>query len=93
MHSIYQWRNQHSFDKSGGIQESNFKKIGPPYKEAMANITSSSVPVLAPKDETAIIGHVTRIEMSSWDFVGLTDNTMHALTTLLLKLRMAIKVS
>ena len=44
---------------SGGIQESNFKKLGPLYKEAMANITSSSVPVLAAEDETAIIGHVT----------------------------------
>ena len=31
--------------------------------------------------------------MSSWDFVGLMDNTTHALTILLLKLRMARKVS
>ena len=46
-------------DISGGIQESNFKKLGPLYKEAMANITSSSVPVLAAEDETAIIGQVT----------------------------------
>ena len=59
IHSIYRWRNQHRVDISGGIQESNLKKLGPLYKEAMANITSSSVPVLAAEDETAIIGHVT----------------------------------
>ena len=59
IHSIYRWRNQHRVDISGGIQESNLKKLGPLYKEAVANITSSSVPVLAAEDETAIIGHVT----------------------------------
>ena len=59
IHSIYWWHNQHRVDISEGIQESNFKKLGPLYKEAMANITSSSVPVLAGEDETAIIGHVT----------------------------------
>ena len=31
----------------------------PLYKEAMANTSSSSVPVLAAEDETAITGHVT----------------------------------
>ena len=59
IHSIYRWRNQHRVDISGGIQEANFKKLGPLYKEAMANIKSSSVPVLAAEDETAIIGRVT----------------------------------
>ena len=59
IHSIYRWRNQHRIDISGGIQETNFKKLGPLYKEAMANIKSSSVPVLAAEDETAIIGRVT----------------------------------
>ena len=59
IHSIYRWRNQHRIDISGGIQETNFKKLGPLYKEAMANVKSSSVPVLAAEDETAIIGRVT----------------------------------
>ena len=59
IHSIYRWRNQHSVDISGGIQQNNFKKLGPVYKEAMAKIKSCSVPVLAAEDETAIIGHAT----------------------------------
>lgn len=59
IHSIYRWRNQHRVDISGGIRESNFKKLVPLYKEGMANISSSFVPVLAAEDETAIIGHVT----------------------------------
>lgn len=59
IHSIYRWRNQHRVDMSGGIQETNFKKLGPLYKEAMANVKSSSVPLLAAEDETAIIGRVT----------------------------------
>lgn len=59
IHSIHRWRNQHRVDISGGIQETNYKKLGPLYKEAMANIKSSSVPVLAAEDETAIIGRVT----------------------------------
>ena len=59
IHSIYLWRNQYCVDISGGIQETNFKKLGPLYKEAMANIKSSSVPILAAEDETAIIGRVT----------------------------------
>ena len=58
-YSTYRWRNQHRVDISGGIQENNFKKLGPLYKEAMANIKSTAVPVLAAEDETAIIGHVT----------------------------------
>lgn len=59
IHSIYWWHNQHHVDISGGIRERNFKKLVPLSKEAMANISSSSVPVLAAEDETAIIGHVT----------------------------------
>ena len=59
IHSIYRWLDQHRVDISGGIQETNFKKLGPLYKDAMANIKSSSVPVLAAEDETAIIDRVT----------------------------------
>lgn len=59
IHSICRWRNQHRVHISGGIQETNFKKLGPLYKEAVANIKSSSVPFLAAEDETAIIGRVT----------------------------------
>ena len=58
IHSIYQWRNQHRIVFAGGIEEVNFKKLASIYKEAMARITPTSVPVLAAKDETGIIGQI-----------------------------------
>ena len=95
IHSIYWWRNQHRVDISGGIQESNFKKLGPLYKEAMANISSTSVPVLAAEDETAIIGHVTYHQDADelLGFCGVNGQHHACLDHLLLKLGMAKKVS
>lgn len=43
---------------ASGIEEVNFKKLGSIYKEAMARITPTSVPVLAAEDETGIIGKI-----------------------------------
>lgn len=58
IHSIHRWRNQHRTEFAGGIDEANFKKLASIYKEAMARITSTSVPVLAAEDETGIIGSI-----------------------------------
>ena len=58
IHSIYWWRNQHRIVFAGGIEEVNFKKLASIYKEAMARITPTSVPMLAAEDETGIIGQI-----------------------------------
>ena len=66
----------------------NFKKLPSIYKEAMARITPTSVPVLAAEDETGIIGQIVYNQevMSSLSFVGLKDRSTNAWTTLQLLL-------
>lgn len=95
IHSTYRWRNHQRVWISGGIQETNFRKLGPLYKETMANIIQvlfcSSVPVLDTEVETAIIGRVTYHKETNEHW--LVDNNMHALIILLLWLEMARKVS
>lgn len=54
----HRWQNQHRIVFAGGIKEVNFKKLASIYKEAMARITPTSVPVLAAEDETGIIGQI-----------------------------------
>lgn len=58
IHSIYRWRNQHRIVFADGIEEVNFKKLASIYKEAMARVTPTSVPVQAAEDETGIIGQI-----------------------------------
>ena len=68
------------------MEEVNFKKLATIYKEAMARITPTSVPVLKMKLASLDKLCTTKQVMSSLGFVALKDRSTNAWTTLQLLL-------